>query len=158
MEAFNALAETWLDGLILVLPLLLLGGEVVRFRPSALGRLAYLGSVCAAYSALLLAVHYHQIMLILAVALAIALFHATEYLAIVSWAVLRKPARRGAFAYLAPRWGLSLGIFIGVLAMSAWALDERFHREWVVLTIAVSFLHYAYDGMIWKAPRPKPAT
>ena len=94
------------------------------------------------------------VILTLAVALSIALFHATEYLAIVSWAVLRKPAqsRRGAFAYLAPRWVMSLVIFMGVLAISAWAISGHFTREWIVLTIAVSFLHYAYDGMIWKAP------
>ena len=52
---------------------------------------------------------------------------------------------------------MSLVIFMGVLAMSAWAIAGHFREEWIVLTIAVSFLHYAYDGMIWKAPRPKAA-
>src|SRR5262249_3019202 len=140
LEAFNALAETRLDALMLVLPLLLLGSEAIRPRASV-GRLAYLGSVTAPYTTLLLAVHHPHVMLTLAVALSVALFHATEYLAIVSWAVLRRPAqdRSGAFAYLRPRWALSLALFIGVLAISAWALDSHFQRQWAALTIAVSF-------------------
>jgi hypothetical protein len=159
VDAFNALAEGWLDVIFLIPPLLLLGGEVRRFRASAIGRLAYLVSVIAAYTTALFAVHYHNILLTIAVLLAIALFHATEYLAIVSWAVLRKPARerKGAFAILAPRWTLSLVLFMVVLGVSGWALNSHLQREWAVLTLAVSFLHYAYDGMIWKARRAKPA-
>ena len=102
LGTFNAISESWLDAVVLVLPFLLLAGELIRFRPSAIGRLAYLGSVIAAYTALLLAVHFHQVMLTLAVALSIALFHATEYLAIVSWAVLRKPRRLAAAP--SPTW------------------------------------------------------
>jgi hypothetical protein len=160
VDAFNALAEGWLDVLFLIPPLLLLGGEVLRFRASAMGRLAYLGSVIAAYTTALFAIHYHHVVLAFAVLLSIALFHATEYLAIVSWAVLRKPPRerKGAFAYLAPRWTLSLVLFMVVLGVSGWALSLHLQREWAVLTLAVSFLHYAYDGMIWKARRAKPAT
>jgi hypothetical protein len=44
-----------------------------------------------------------------------------------------------------------------ILALSGWMLNTHFAKEWIVLTIAVSFLHYAYDGMIWKARRPAPA-
>lgn len=148
-------SERWLDFPLLALPLFLLLREFAQLRPSSLGRLAYLGSVVSAYTALLIAVHYHHASL-LAVALALSLFHATEYLAIVSWAVIRKHARSttGVFAHLVPRWGVALVTFMAILALSAWVLDRQLHNEWAVLTIAVSFLHYAYDGMIWKARRP----
>jgi hypothetical protein len=156
LAVFVGQSELWLDAVMLALPLLLVLAEVSRFRPSAWGRLAYLGSVTAAYGTLLIAVHFHLLLLTLAVALAVALFHATEYLAVVSWAVQRKHAksRHGAFAYLAPRWALALLTFIVVLALSAWMMDRHFQNQWAVVTIAVSFLHYAYDGMIWKARRP----
>jgi hypothetical protein len=149
-------SERWLDAALLALPLVLLLGEARRFRPSAWGRLTYLVSVIAAYGTLLVAVHFRLLLLTLAVALAIALFHATEYLAIVSWAVRRKHAKSetGVFAHLVPRWGLALATFMGVLAVSAWMMDRHFQNQWAVITIAVSFLHYAYDGMIWKARRP----
>jgi hypothetical protein len=151
-------SEHWLDFPILALPLFLLLREFGQYRPTSLGRLAYLGSVAGAYTALLLAVHYHHAS-ILAVALAISLFHATEYLAIVSWAVIRKHgrAREGVFAHLVPRWGIALLSFMTILAISAWMIEKQLYNEWAVLTIAVSFLHYAYDGMIWKVRRPASA-
>lgn len=88
----------------------------------------------------------------------IALFHATEYLAIVSWSVRMKHGRngRGVFGHLVPRWVLALTTFMVVLALSAWLFDTRYHNLWAVVTIAVSYLHYAYDGIIWKV-RKKPA-
>jgi hypothetical protein len=148
--------ETWIDPIFLLLPLGLLLVEVRQFRPSALGRLLYLGSVCASYTGLLLSIHYHQQMWTLAIALALSLFHATEYLAVVSWSVKLKHGRnpQGLFGQLAPRWGIALLTFASVLAISAWVLDTHYHNLWAVLTIAVSYLHYAYDGIIWKARRP----
>ena len=41
-----------------------------------------------------------------------------------------------------------------VLAISGWLLDTQYHNLWAVVTIAVSYLHYAYDGIIWKARPP----
>jgi hypothetical protein len=155
--SFSYLGERWLDVVMLIPAILLIGGELLRFRSSAIGRVAYLGSVIAIYTTALLACHYHLTPLLLGTLLAIALFHATEYMAIVSWAVIRKGAKGGTLGRLVPRWTLALALFMGVLAISAWAMDTHMQREWAVLTIAVSFLHYAYDGMIWKARKPAAA-
>ena len=123
--------------------------------PSALGRLFYLASVCLGYTAMLLAIHFHQLLLTVAIALSLSLFHATEYLAVVSWSVRMKHGRNGhgVFRHLVPRWGLALAMFIGVLAISGWLADTHYHNLWAVVTIAVSYLHYAYDGIIWKVRR-----
>lgn len=153
MQAFSEQGQTWMDFVALGLALWLLLPELVRFRASAVGRVVYLGSVLALYTTLLFAVRLHSVPLILATALAVAIFHATEYLAIVSWAVKRKPAAKqtGVFKTLAPRWGLALGTFMLVLGISGWTLATNVPYYWAALTFAVSFLHYAYDGMIWKA-------
>lgn len=158
LGACTRFAEIWLDLLMLLLPFSLLMGELMRYRPSALGRLLYLGSVCAGYTALLLSIHYHQQLLTLSIALALSLFHATEYLAVVSWSVKMKHgrSRQGFFGHLVPRWVLALSTFMIVLALSGWLLDTRYHNLWAVVTIAVSYLHYAYDGIIWKV-RKAPA-
>jgi hypothetical protein len=156
LAACTRFCEVWMDPIAFAIPLGLVAAEALRFQRSALGRLVYLASVCAGYTALLLAIRYHDQLLTLAIALALSLFHATEYLAVVSWSVKMKHGRnpRGIFGHLAPRWGIALGTFVAVLAISGWALDTRYHNLWAVLTIAVSYLHYAYDGIIWKARKP----
>ena len=41
--------------------------------------------------------------------------------------------------------------------LSAVLLKGRFYMAWACVNLVVSFLHYAYDGMIWKRPKQKPA-
>lgn len=160
MQAFSDQGQAWTDFVALGLALGLLVPELVRFRASAVGRVAYLVSVLGIYTTLLFTVRLHSVPLILATALAVAIVHATEYLAIVSWSVKRKPAAKqtGVFKQLAPRWGLALGTFMLVLGISGWALATNAPYYWAALTFAVSFLHYAYDGMIWKARKPAART
>ncbi len=52
--------------------------------------------------------------------------------------------------YLAPRWGLVLGLFIIVLGSGGWLLDQRLMNGWLLLNVIAAFLHYAYDGLIWR--------
>jgi hypothetical protein len=160
------------DWLLLVCPALLLARELWDWRPSVVGRLVYLVSVLAIYAGALLVVHaYVDVVgqtsegdsgrdfwanLVLSFALAIAMFHATEYLAIVSWAVRRKRNPSGIFAQLAPMWGMAMVIYLAALGLGGVIADARLQSVWVFLNLVVSFLHYGYDGMIWKQPRPKP--
>ena len=44
---------------------------------------------------------------------------------------------QGVFRYLAPRWGVALLTFMGVLAVSGWVFDTHYHNLWAVVTIAV---------------------
>ncbi|GIW78745.1 MAG: hypothetical protein KatS3mg105_0552 [Gemmatales bacterium] len=157
-----------LDLPMLALPVFLLVRELVNFRPSMVGRLAYLLSICGAYSALLVAVHIHNMHssspewtnLVAGIAMAISIIHSVEYLAIVSWAVKKRHGNResGLFAYLVPRWTTALVIFVCTLGLSATLLTLHFFHTFAMVTIIASWLHYAYDGIIWKAPRrPQPA-
>jgi hypothetical protein len=154
---FTTISENGLDFVFLAFALVLILREVSRFRPASLGGLVYLGSVVALYSTFLYGLRTGNMVFLLAMALAHALFHATEYLGIVSFAVIRKHSRStsGIFRHLVPRWAICLAAFILFLGISAWMIESHRQNEWAVVTIAISYLHYAYDGMIWKAPRKK---
>lgn len=149
-----------LDLYVLALPVFLLLAELRDFRPTALGRCAYLGSVCSLYGLILLGTHFHSDgRWMSGLFLAVSMFHATEYLAIVSWSVWKKHGRAPAslFGRLVPRWCLALVLFASALALGGFLMDHFYFRTWLVVTIFVSYLHYAYDGMIWKVRRPASA-
>lgn len=151
--------ETWflrIDYLMVLIPAVLIARELWVARREALGRIVYLVSVCAIYLALMWATHTRRANLVLMLATASALFHATEYLAVVTWAVRRgqdKNSFAGAMAYLAPRWGLSLAAFAVVLGLAGWMADQHVMQAWLLVNVVVAFLHYTYDGMIWKVRR-----
>jgi hypothetical protein len=141
------------DWAILAIPAWLLIRELAR-QPRAAGRTVYLLSVMTLYISLLAAVHATQPALVLSLATASAVFHATEYLALVAWSVYgrhsAKPDQLGIMSYLAPRWGLALGIFILVLGAGGWMLQKNYLQTWLLVNVIVAFLHYAYDGLIWR--------
>jgi hypothetical protein len=112
----------------------------------------------ALYGSLLMSVHYQQPRLMLTLATASALFHATEYLTLVTWSVQRKHgphnATAGLFRYLAPQWGLTLATFAIVLGLGGWVLTQQGLQLWLLANVIVAYMHYTYDGMIWKLRRP----
>ncbi|OAI54534.1 hypothetical protein AYO44_14725 [Planctomycetaceae bacterium SCGC AG-212-F19] len=153
------------DFLVLLLPALLLLREIWRYTPAALGRLVYLTSVCLLYTSVLVGVHVeapstHFTAFYGGMLMAMSVFHSTEYLAIVSWSVKKRHARSttGVFAHLARYWATAIVTFMVVMALGAWLLDTHYRHVWVIITIFVSYLHYAYDGMIWKVRRPASAS
>jgi hypothetical protein len=153
--------EGWLRGadwVAAVVPVSLVLRDAVAWRTRSLGGLAYLLSVSGLYLALLGAVHERRLGLVLALATASALFHAVEYLALVSWSVSQRHAalggRLGLLAYLVPRWGIALGVFVLILGAAGWLMDQRLLEVWLLLNVIVAFLHYAYDGLIWRRRRP----
>lgn len=142
------------DFVVLVVPVVLL----VRAAraPFALegGGLVYRASVCALYLGMLWAVHERQPGLVLAFATASALFHATEYLAVVGWTLHRKrgkaTAALGLLGWIIPRWVLMMAVFLMVLGVGGYWLDQRWLEAWLTINVVVAFLHYAYDGLIWR--------
>jgi len=155
-DADRAALFRWLDWAALLLPAGLLVRDLTAYRAVVPGRVAYLVSVCLLYGGLLWAVHERWFPGIVAFTLASALFHATEYLALVSWSVGQRHAalgdRMGTLGYLAPRWGLVLLTFALILGVGGWLMDQdpTLLRIWVALNLGVAFLHYAYDGLIWR--------
>lgn len=108
------------------------------------------------YVCLLAAVHWQRPRLVLTLATAAALFHAVEYLSVVSWSVRQRHSkvadRMGLLAHLASRWALVIAIFILVLGAGGWLIDQRWMETWLLLNVVAAFLHYAYDGLIWRRP------
>jgi len=145
-----------IDWLVLAVPAWLLIRDLAQLRFSP-GRSIYLLSVTALYISLLAAIHANRPALVLSLTTASALFHATEYLALVAWNVrgrsVAMPDRLGIMNYLAPRWGLALGTFILILGSSGWLLNEHLMQTWLTLNVIIAFLHYAYDGLIWRVPK-----
>jgi hypothetical protein len=139
------------DWLAILLPAWLVAKNIALGTHGSRGQTLYLISVCALFVALLLAVHFRQPMLILSLTLASALFHAIEYLTIVSWSTCRPNRGKTGelLAYLLPRWLLVLGVFVLVLGSCGYFLDQHWLRPWLFCNVVVAFLHYAYDGLIW---------
>ena len=89
--------------------------------------------------------------------LAGAIFHATEYLAVVNWSVRKKTT--GVWRYHLTRTVAAVLVFAVVLGIANAAVDHHSAYAWALVTLLVSLLHYGYDGMIWKSPqRPKANT
>jgi hypothetical protein len=143
-----------LDWLAALVAAGVVGWALLHRRRQSAGRLVYLASMMALYGSLLYVVHVRRVDLVLPLATASALFHAIEYLALVGWAIGERQRklgdRMGALAHLVPRWGIALSVFVVVLGSGAWLMETRFIEVWLLLNVIVAFLHYAYDGLIWR--------
>ncbi len=141
------------DWVALAVPAWLVVRQLVAMSRTAGGTI-YLVSVCVLYVGLLGAVHFNQPGLTLSLATASAVFHATEYLALVSWSVRGKSSsaveKQGIWGYFLPRWGLALAMFMLVLGSAGWLLERELLEPWLLVNVIVAFLHYAYDGLIWR--------
>lgn len=156
----NQPLDEWLrlvDWIIPAIPLWLLLREIRPLRPILTGRFIYLLSVSSLYLALLFAVHTQRPAVILSLTTASALFHAIEYLALVSWSTHRRndesAGTLGALSWIVPRWGLVMCLYIVILGSTGWLIEQEYLQVWLLLNVIVAFLHYAYDGLIWRRPR-----
>lgn len=144
----------WADWLACAAAVWLIARDLWQLRPSQPRRL-YLLSMLALYLSLLAAVHWNWPAAVLSLATASAVFHATEYLTLVTWSVQQREAklgrRLGVLAHLAPRWGLGLAVFLLLLGTGGWLMENHWAQSWLLLNVIVAFLHYAYDGLIWRS-------
>lgn len=144
----------WCDWFIAAIPVWLLVRDLRHAHAGSQGRIVYLASVLLLFVGLLWAVHERRLELVLMLATASALFHAIEYLAIVSWAVRQRHAslqsQLGLLSYLVPRWGITLAVFVLLLGSAGWFMDQGYMEAWLTLNVIAAFLHYAYDGLIWR--------
>lgn len=150
------------DLIWLWVPALLVATNLLDFRRDRLGKMVYLLSVCGLYMMFLLSLHYHLPRLIVALAAAGSMFHAVEYLAVVTHYAHRRQTigSEGPFRTLARSWLLFLGGYILLLgSIGAWAArpESGVYTLFVGLNLWAAFVHYAYDGLIWKLRRPATA-
>ncbi len=126
------------------------------------GKLIYLASVSGLYTLLMIGLRTENRPLVLSLALAVAVFHATEYLAIVTHYAWRRQSQgtAGAFQRIARNWVTALAVYIVCWGLCAYLVDhgsQSLREFWLGLNLWASALHYAFDGMIWKLRAPQTA-
>ena len=150
------------DGLVALIPLGLVARQLIRYvrrSKASLASLAYLVSVMSLFTALLLASHLENSQWVVQLALASAIFHSLEYMAIVTWSMnrTRETSQSSVLTHLATVWMSFLAIFIIVIGLGNYLLSRGYFEFWVFVNIIVAFWHYCFDGMIWKSKKRKAA-
>jgi hypothetical protein len=155
-------AFAWLrvaDRLALAVPAVLVGLAVYDGPRRHPAKAAYAASVCGLYALLLVALTDGLTALVLALTVAAALFHAVEYLALVTHYAWRRRTvgSPGLFRTVARYWLAALAAFLLILGTFAAVVQRQGVAWWVGLNLWAAFLHYAYDGLIWKLRQPATA-
>jgi len=151
-----------LDRAMLAIPALLVVTNLSGFTAERSGKLAYLLSVCLLYSGFILSLQAGWGPGVIVFAAAGSLFHAVEYLAIVTHYVGRRQTvgGPGPIRALARYWLLFLGLYMLLLgSFGVWASwpDSGLFVMWQGLNLWAAFVHYAFDGVIWKLRQPETA-
>lgn len=147
------------DGLMLGLLAALLLVELLRPTARSLAKVLYLSSVASLYGTLLIAVHFRATQWVVPLAAAATLVHAVEYLAFVTHYAQRRAdhGTAGLWQIMTRNWLLAFGAYLLTLGLLGWAADAWLHNLWIALNLWAAYLHYAFDGMIWKLRRAETA-
>jgi phosphatidylglycerophosphate synthase len=119
----------------------------------------YFASVSLMFLSLLYAAHLERRQLVIQLSLASAVFHSIEYMAIVMWSSTtpKYRERHDVMGNLARSWLSFLTFFILFLGVTNYLIAEGYEETWILINLIVAFLHYAFDGMIWKSRKKKRA-
>lgn len=161
----EATYHLWLhivDAAVLVVPALMIGVALAGRSRARVGKLAYLFSVCLLYSGLVVSLSFGIRSLIVPLATASSMFHAVEYLAVVTHYARRRRnhGSAGAFRAMAANWLAFLTGYVVLLGAVGVTLDgagPAVAEAWAAANLWMAFIHYAYDGMIWKLRKPATA-
>jgi hypothetical protein len=161
-EPTAATALRAIDLAALAVPAALLAATAVGLTRERVGKAVYTASVCGLYTALLLAVSARAGGLVLVLATAAALFHATEYLAVVTHYAWRRGTvgSAGAFRVMARHWLAFLAVYAVALGAVGVLFDRKgsgLYEFWIGANLWAALTHYAFDCMIWKLRRPDTA-
>lgn len=126
------------------------------------GKLCYLVSLLSLYSGLLLSLRNDWWSGVIALTAASSTFHAVEYLAVVTHYAQRRTTvgSEGVFRRMAKQWLTVFVVYIVLLGLVGVWMGEgggRLMRAWLALNLWAAFLHYTYDGFIWKLRKPETA-
>lgn len=144
------------DWIAPIMPGMVLLDCLWHYNRKSLGRPLYLISMIGLFSGMLWAVHFSFPAIVITLTTASAWFHASEYLAVVGWRMQKQHGNREIdsrdriFQWIASRWAFSLLIFIVVLGSCSWLFEHQLLETWLLLNVIVAFLHYGYDGALWK--------
>ncbi|MCP4190272.1 MAG: hypothetical protein GY768_06570 [Planctomycetaceae bacterium] len=148
-----------LDFLVLILPVVLLSLEFCNRPLERLGKVLYLSSVLGMYGATLFAIRNGQHYAVIALVVASAAFHSVEYMAIVTFYARRRcdSGSNAPFQRMARNWLRILTLYIICIGVVSRYTDSHLKDFYIGINLWAAFLHYAYDGMIWKLRRPETA-
>lgn len=158
-------SSIWLqftDFAILLVPIALLVTNLVGGSRDRLPKLTYVASFSALYTGIVLSLRFGSPTLTLVFIAAGPLYHAVEYLAVVTHYAKRREhvGSEGQFRKLARHWVVFLGLYVLMLGTAgAWMAspDSGLMIVWQGVNLWMSFVHYTYDGMIWKLRKPATA-
>jgi hypothetical protein len=128
-------------------------GKVLSAPGLSVGRLAYLTSVFGLYAALLIALMTEASPFVVPLTVATSLFHAAEYLAIISIYAKKRTqvGSPGFFRTLSAQWPAFLGLYVVALGTLGILLEAgSLSVFWGGINLGMAFIHYAFDGLIWK--------
>lgn len=149
-----------LDFSMLIIPALLMVLELVDRPWERLGKLAYLISALTMYTLLLFVIRAGDQFRIFMLAIAYGGFHSVEYFAIITFYAQRRQTTgspQGAFRRMSRHWLRVMAVYLILFGVIAQYTDREY-REWYIgLNLWAAFLHYAFDGMIWKLRRSDTA-
>lgn len=165
VEADTA-SKWWMNAVdlsFLAIPAALLAANLAGATRTRLPKLLYLGSLLALYGGLLLSLRSDWANGVFVFTAASSLFHSVEYLAVVSHYARRRTevGSDGLFRQVAKRWVAVLAVYAVILgSIGVWAGEAGgpMTRLWLAVNLWAAFLHYTYDGYIWKLRRPATAT
>jgi hypothetical protein len=97
--------------------------------------------------------------LVLSLTVAASMFHAVEYLALVSFYAKQRQTcgTNCAFRALARQWGLFLALYLVAVGFGSYVVSQRWTDIWLAANLWAALVHYAFDGMIWKLRMPATA-
>lgn len=110
----------------------------------------YMTSVMILYASLLAAAHMERVKPVLSLALASAVFHAVEYLAVVTWSAPQGGVRPRRVRSSLGRPLLLLAAFVIIIGAGNYVVSRGFFNVWVAVNLVVAFCHYGFDGIIWR--------
>ncbi len=141
----------WLDPLPFIPCAILLVREISSVQGGAWGRVLYIGSVITLYTGQLLAIRIGHVGWMTAFFFAGAVFHSVEYLAVCNWSVQKRTT--GIWKYQVTRTGIAVVFFMLGVGLVNYFVNAQSVYAWQLITLLVSYLHYAYDGIIWRAKK-----
>ncbi|MCA9217567.1 MAG: hypothetical protein KDB27_31075 [Planctomycetales bacterium] len=151
------------DYVALAGPLLLVSQVLVRFTQAQTPKLLYLLNVYAMYAAMLscLRFGFHQHLVMLTVAN--AAFHSVEYFAIITHYASKRRTQgsQSAFQAMARHWGRTMCLFVLAIGVLSTVMENSRYELAIQIFLATNlwaaFMHYTYDGLIWKLRKPQTA-
>jgi hypothetical protein len=148
------------DLLVLIPPAILVLLELTDRPWQRRGKVLYLISVVSMYVMLLLTIRQGQHLRMIMMSVASSAFHSVEYLAIMTFYAWRRRetgSPHGLFRRMAQQWLTVLALYMLAVGLVMQVADLYF-KSWVLgFNLWAAYLHYAYDGMIWKLRRPRTA-